>query len=282
MALTPQIRAPHGVTLITYETEAFQLRASQSFSLVAYGLPAVDVKVSDAPVLFSYSMPTTIKAAQGVVLVAARGIIQNPALRAWTFDLDTHEMYVLRLGNGKTLLYDRSTEKWSWWSSADFESWRASLGTNWVQSGRIAHEHGSNVVVGDDTTNILWMLDPDKGFDDVLDGVAREDGAIMPFPRVATGMVISRARNFIPCYEVYLVTDAGVPAFTGASVTLLFSDDGGRSYVSAGAIEAQAGNYQQEFAWRSLGQISAPGRFFRIEDDGALRIIQELSIADVQ
>jgi len=50
--------------------------------------------------------------------------------------------------------------------------------------------------------------------------------------------------------------------------------------VDAGAITVEPGNYFQEFAWRSLGKIGAPGRLFQLVDYGAFARIDELDIDD--
>lgn len=281
MALTPQINAPQGATLAAVRQTAVDLRLPQGTSLVAYNIPADFIRSTSGAALVSVLQRANINVYQASILTVDRGSISNPSVRVFTFELDTHEFYVLKLGNDKTLVLDLATEKWSWWSSGSAMEWRANAGTNWTQSGSTGINYGSNVVVGDGTLGILWIMDPDTGYDESTEAVARDAGATIPFQRVATGQVLARGRDFIPCYEVYLTTDAGRPAFVGAEVELLYSDDGGRSYVSAGVIVAQEGEFQQTFAWRSLGQVSAPGRMFRLEDNGAFAIIQELSIADV-
>lgn len=277
------INAPQAGAIAAVEQTAEAVRVPQAVGMVAYNIPAQALAASFGGVSVAYrNISGTIDVQQAYVLAAVLGNVFNPRLRAWTFDLDGHEFYVLNLGNGKTLLLDTLTEKWSWWSSGNLDRWRVQCGTSWTQSGQVALNGGSDIVVGDDSTGILWTLDPDQAYDDPLYGGDREAGVQRAFPRAVTGQVTTRGRNFIPCYEVFLTCVPGTPGLVGAEVTLFYSDDGGRSYVSAGTIAAQQDNYQQEFVWWSLGQIGAPGRMFRIEDNGALRQIYDLSIADVQ
>lgn len=275
------VRAPQGGALVTFGPGATpNLNAAEGGVLVAYNVPAENINATYGGVFAAFRQVADINVTQAHVLALVRGSISNPKLRVWTFDLDGHEFYVLRLGNNKTLVYDRTTEQWAWWASSGLASWRANIGTNWVQSGTVAQNYGSNVVVGDDTAGILWVLDPMQGYDDPTDASARENGETRPFTRIATGQTLTRGRVTIPCYQVYAVSDPGQPAYEGATVSLSYSDDGGNSFVDAGSIEAATGNYYQEFVWRSLGLVRSPGRLFRVTDDGAFAQLDELTLYD--
>jgi len=250
------------------------IRVSQYEASVIFNFPALNVNASQYDVdVLSTSEPVPMLVSQYDVDVVMRGKVYNPNLRAWTFDLDGHEFYVLRLGEDKTLVYDLSTQQWSWWSSSTGAHWRPTVGTNWTNSGSIPYGLGSNVVVGDDTFGTLSILNPSKGVDDSI----RDPGEVNPFTRVATAQVMTRGRVTMPCYQLYLVGDIGRPAYPDATVTLSYSDDGGETFTSAGARVVETGNFYQELAWRSLGHIRSPGRIFRIEDDGALPMINELT-----
>lgn len=282
MAAAVTVRVPQAGALVTLGGTVDTIDVAQAGTLVTYNVPAENITVTYGGTGVAYNKSAeTIDVVQAQVLAAVRGRISNPKLRAWTFDLDGHEFYVLNLGNDKTLLYDLTTNTWTWWATSTFDYWRAGIGVNWVENGQNAYLSGSNVIVGDDSSSILWALNPKQGYDDVSDATGREEGKVAPFERIATGQVLTRGRVTIPTYQVYLVADAGNPGYTGATVTLSYSDDQGRTFNSAGAIESVAGNYYQEFAWRSLGLTRAPGRLFRLTDDGAFPKINELSIADV-
>lgn len=252
--------------------------ASQLRVLAAYSIPTKKMSASAAYVRAATTGPTdSLKISQLRVLAAVRGKPANPKLRAWTFTLDGHPFYVLRLGDGKTLIYDNLTKQWSWWSSADFPYWRPTIGMNWVSAGMNAQLYGSNIVVGDDTYGMLWVLDPEKGYDDsALNG----SGDPKVFPRIATAYQITRGRDWKYTYEVYLNASGGEPALSGQSVTLNLSDDVGHTFISAGDIEIDETCYNQEFAWRSLGKYGAPGRLFQIVDYGAFARIDGLNIND--
>lgn len=274
MALTPEIRIPQARTLGTISSIATDLRLSQARTLAVYNFPAEEIDVTQGRILVTGKVTNVIEISQARTLGITRGRVYNPKLRAWPFNLDTHRFYVLRLGEDKTLVYDLQTEQWSHWATGDFQFWRPTIGMNWKTPGSNAFSSGSNVVLGDDTFGLLWMLDPEQGYDE-----SPVDRTIQRrFPRVAEAQMISRARDIIPVFQIYLTADLGAPALTGSEVELLYSDDQGHSYVSAGTIEVEEGNYAQEFAWRSLGIISAPGRLFRIADNGAFARIDGLDI----
>lgn len=271
------VRAPQGVMFGLIEEES-TITIPQGLIYALYNIPAEQIQATFGSQQAAVKVTAEIDVPQALIFALVRGTVANPVMRVWTYDMDGHEMYVFRLGDEKTLVWDKVVDKWYWWADADFDTWRAHLGTNWIQSGDIAQRYGSNVVAGDDSTGILWVLDPMQGYDDSLDPVERAAGVPVPFERVATGQVITRAREFIPCFQVYLFADGGAPAFTGATVSLKYSDDQGRTYKDAGTIVSVDGSWVQEFAWRSLGQIGAPGRMFRIEDNGAFPRINEMSI----
>lgn len=214
---------------------------------------------------------------QSYVLVLGRGRVANPRLHAWTFTLDGHDFYVLRLGDEETLLWDASTEQWVSWSSGTDQTWRANVGRNWIDGGALGAVYGSNVIVGDDNFGWLWFLDPTLGYEQNPNG---DDNANLPFTRITMGQVAARGREVLPCYVVHLTADLGAGAFDGAAVTLALSDDSGHTFTDFETITVTLDNFTQEFAWYSLGQITAPGRLFKITDDGAFTRIDGLEMND--
>lgn len=272
------------ITSVVSTAEAAAVQTSQYDLTVVFNVPSESIETSqyDAiAIMERQGDAAPVEVSQYDTVVIIRGRIFNPRLRCWWFELDAHEFYCLNLGvSGKTLVYDLTTDTWSWWATADLNYWRAAIGTHWNQSGEIAFNYGSSVVVGDDTAGILWVLNPLQGYDDPANQQDRDNGEIIPFTRKATGQVLTRGRVTIPCYQTYLVADTGSPSYTGASVTLSYSDDGGNTYTDAATIVSEAGNYYQEFAWRSLGLIRAPGRLFKITDSGAFPKIDELTLYD--
>jgi hypothetical protein len=72
----------------------------------------------------------------------------------------------------------------------------------------------------------------------------------------------------------------GDPAYDGAEVNLSISDDAGVTFDDMGNIVVNMGADYPELSWYSLGQITAPGRLFKITDDGAIARIDGLEMND--
>lgn len=206
----------------------------------------------------------------------APGRTANPQLRAWTFSHDGHDFYVLRLGDFDQLVYDTYSEQWMDWNDFNSLTWRAHCGINWSGAEALAETYGSNIVAGDDAYGLLWFLDPEQPYDDAPIG----GGAATYFSRVTMGQVPKNGREVLPCYATWLTTDMGDPAYSGAAVTLWTSDDAGVTWDNHGYVSVTAGAASPELSWYSLGQIGAPGRLFRIFDDGAITRIDALEMND--
>lgn len=294
MAFTPNINAPEGGVWTVYRGITQGVKASESGVVAVYNKPTIRADVSFAEMSAAYrkiaanisvtfgeitpiyrQQANRFPVTHSSVMVVYRGKVDNPKLKAWWYTLDGHDYYILKLGtDGKTLVFDLSTEQWSWWATSDSVRWRASIGMNWRSSYNLPFKFGSNVIVGDDSAGALWILDPEKGLDDIV-AVSGE----VPFDRVATGQSISRGRISLPVYSVYLTASLGKPDYNLNSVTLEYSDDQGNTYTVADAPQvAISGGYDQQFVWRSLGQITSPGRLFRITDDGAFARIDGLDV----
>jgi len=291
------MRVTQGGITVLGEGASSGVRLTQTGTLATYGMPTTGTRATqlathlathhETPVLLTQSATQAavrhdpvMQITQSGALAVVRGRVYNPRLRAWTYTLDGHDYYVLKLGDEKTLVYDLSTGQWSWFSSPDVEYWRLVTGFNWVSCGSVAHHYGSNVVVGDDTYGIIWVLNPVQGYDEDPRYVNGATPTPMPFKRRATAQITARGRTTVPCYEVYLTGSAGEPALTGQQVSLRYSDDLGKTFVNAGARTVNLADFGQEFAWRSLGLIKQPGRLFSIEDDGALARIDGLEVSD--
>jgi hypothetical protein len=276
MAFTPEIDAPQAGVLAAIRAATTNINAPQFQLMVPYNVPADSIKGTFAGINVPYRrIAQEIDVTQSTMMVVTRGKIDNPKLISWGYTMDGHDMYVLKLGTeGKTLVYDISTGQWAWWSSIDSLRWRASCGMNWASSYNIPSTYGSNVIVGDDSYGILWVLDPEKGLDDTL--LSTDE---VTFPRVATGQMITRDRNFLPVFSVNLTASLGSPALTDNLVTLEYSDDQGHSYVTADEPQVvYTTNYDQDLCWYSLGLVRAPGRIFRITDNGAFARIDGLDV----
>lgn len=276
MAATPEVRSPQAGVMAVHRKAALSLNIPQANSLAVYNVPADQIKSTVAGVTVPFTrISQSMRVSQASVMAVVTGLVANPRLRSWYYTLDGHDMFVLRLGTaGKTLVFDLSTNQWAWWTSPDSPRWRPSCSTHWRTSGSLAGIYGSDVVVGDDSTGVLWVLDPMKGEDDRL----IESGTI-PFERIATGQMTATGRTPVPIYSVGLSASLGNPKSTDATVLLNYSDDMGKTFVTANEpMVSESGNYDQEFIWRSLGQVRAPGRLFRIVDHGAFARIDSLDV----
>lgn len=274
MALTPSVETSQGDIGLVLDSGSNAV-ASQADVSVIFNFPATSIDVSAAEIATVSLTTTDIDASQADLIVVCLGRREDPTIRVWTFTLDGHDFYVLRLGNNETLVYDLLTEQWSVWASASEFYWSIFTGANWFGGNTFASGFGSNVIVGSDSNGSLFFLDPNKTDDDgLIEG--REPS---PFRRQVTGQVPVRGYDSISVHEVQILGSLNELTFDAdATVELLYSDDRGDSYVSAGVITTEDGNYDLRGHWQSLGTLSSPGRLFRIQDFGALQRIDSLTI----
>jgi hypothetical protein len=257
-------------------TEGNDSNVSQLAVRSIYGFPSEESQVSQLT-LRSLDVPApTARVSQLIVRAIVRGRIENPTVRVWTCTIDGHDFYVLRLGDENTLVYDTYSKQWVDWADLRSGTWRANFGMNWFGGQALAIGYGSDVVVGDDNLGLLWFLDPTQPFDDDANG---GDNPIY-FDRIVMGQVVQTGREVLPCYAAWLTVDMGDPAYTGASVNLSISDDAGATFNDMGNITVTFGTNSPELSWYSLGQISAPGRLFKITDDGAISRIDSFEMND--
>lgn len=191
------------------------------------------------------------------------GEAETTTIRCWPFSLDDHDIAVFRLGTLETLVVDLKTRQWAEWRSPGRTNWRAHIGCNWVGMTETLADGGTDVVAGDDETGVLWRLDPAYGRDD------NTDTGSQAFSRKVTGRIPLDGRETLSCGALTLAMALGAPAQTGATISLLTSDDGGQSWLNHGAKIIAAADFKAVVEWRGLGLARAAGRLFSIEDDGA-------------
>lgn len=259
-------------------TEGANARVSHSLVRTVFNYPADGAQISSQMLRALGTADNRARVSQLVVRAIVRGYVENPRIRAWTFTLDGHDFYVLRLGDTMTLVYDVYSEQWMDWRDFTHTYWRVSIGTTWNGAAALAAIYGSSVVAGDDTWGLLWFLDPEQPYDEHPDDEAEEQQ--LYFERVTMGQVPMRGREVLPCYATWLTTDMGAPAYEGAGVQLEISDDAGVTFDDMGTIPVTTGEFAPELSWYSLGQITAPGRLFRITDDGAIARIDGMEMND--
>jgi len=259
-----------------YSATNAAVRLSQADTIVVFNTPSDQVDISQSDILFASLTSTDVQVSQMDVVVVYRGRAQDSLLRSWTFSLDGHDFYVLRLGDDVTFVYDVYSEQWVDWQSNGLAFWRANTGINWSGGEALAAIYGSNVAVGDDFFGVVWFLNSEQPYDDN----PTENEAEQYFERITMGQIPIKGREIMPCYATWLTTDMGEPAYVGAGVTLLTSDDGGKTFDDHGLVTVTGGVFTPEISWYSLGQIQAPGRLFKIVDDGAVARIDGLEMND--
>lgn len=92
---------------------------------------------------------------------------------AWTFGVDGHDFYVLRVPGQGTLVYDASTKLWCDFSSLDLPHWLP-----WV-----GYQDGGTIYAGSSGGGALWRVEPYAGTD-----------AGQPIERIVSGTVAMRGR----------------------------------------------------------------------------------------
>lgn len=272
------IQGSQSVILASTDADA-DVTPSQAIVLAAGSYDAEGIETSQGLVLSATDAPDMpMEVTQTLILLAARGRVNDPKIKCWTFTLDGHEYYVLKLGNQETLIYDTLAEAWYIWGSGDGDLWRAYTGCNWLGGTKQGGGYGSNIVVGDDGNGSLYFLDPDgEADDDSLLGSA----TLRPYQRVIQGQAVMKGYNSWPCYAVELQGSIGyVDEDTYTDVTLSVSDDQGNSYVDCGTITVPRDDVNARLQWRSLGSMRAPGRIFKVVDYGALTRIDTMDMED--
>lgn len=249
------------------------VEVSQFDFLSIINFPSEQADVSYTDTAYVSLITTDPQVSQWDIAVVCKGRVDDPKIRVWTFTLDGHDFYVLRLGNNETLVYDVLTQQWSVWLTGMETYWGVYTGTNWLGGNSFTRVFGSNVVVGSDSNGDIYFLDPLKPEDDT----ARDTS--LKFRRMLTGQLIARGYDSISVHEVQVL--GSLNEGTGGSdltVDLLYSDDRGDNYVSAGAITTSPGDYDLRGHWQSLGSFSSPGRLFRVEDFGALTRVDSFTV----
>lgn len=264
--------------MLVAQVVAEEARASELDVMLLGAFPSEEGRVSEVDAMLPLETGMNAEVSQLQALVVGRGRVANPSLKVWQFPLDSHNFYVLNLGDIETLVFDKLTKKWSVWGSGQGPRWRLSCGVSWLGAGANASVLGSSIVAGDDTYGVLYFLDPKYPFED--DPITGTEGAA-PFYRAAQGQIPARGNAPIDCYSVRLTGSFGdVYVESLTAVTLSYSDDAGRNYVNAGTLDITVDDYAARAEWRSLGMVRSPGRLFLIEDDGALARIDGLDLAD--
>lgn len=281
MASTVGIEASEGRTFAIYAATAAGERVSEARVFSIINFPSAGEQASEARLISPVKRDSTIDVSEARVFAVVKGRIADPKVRVWTGTLDAHDFVFLRLGDDATLVYDTLSEQWVEWTSTGNGAWRPNTGITWSGGQALADAYGSSIVAGDDTYGLLWFLDPELAWDENPD-VARIPQQV-EFERIVTGQVLASGRQFLPCYAIFVDGDNyGLTAsdFTPA-VTLESSDNQGRTFFAYETLEVNPDlDANNPYAWYSLGQISSPGRMFRVTDNGLFARIDSMSMND--
>lgn len=246
------------------------LNVNQASVRTVFNFPSDSTEVYQSSIRTVKDNSVDLRNYLSVIRAVYRGRSSDPQVRAWTFTLDGHDYYVLRLGTTETLIYDLHTNLWYTWGSGSEPLWRAYIGTNWLAGNFLAPNFGSNVIVGDDGNGSIYFLDPYGDLDDdPIDGVSSP----REFRRTVSFQVPTKSYKSVRCFGIELLGSIGQNSadLTTDSVQLSYSDDRGTSYVDAGSLSMTPEDYSARLYWGSLGSISAPGRIFQVTDYGALK-----------
>ncbi len=232
--------------------------------------PAPGINIAQGAMYAGVSGEFGVSVLQSAIYCLTKTSRGASKVRAWGFNLDGHEFYLIRLGETETLVYDRTTKSWSRWQNPGVPYFRPHLGQNWqgLSEEQIVNGDGTprftwNVVGGDDTRGLIWMVDPEIGYDDnAVTGSTY-------FTRKTASVFKMRQRTKQRCNFVHLTASLGNPAVTSTDIRLRTSDDQGETWTDHGNITVETGNTTQEILWSSLGLISASGRIFELTDSGA-------------
>src|SRR3954464_14599725 len=99
MALTPTIRVTQAGTLTASSGPSTATRLTQGMALSAINFPTPFIRSTQVTIRTAAKPTPPLRISQAVVLAAVRGRVANPRVRAWTYTLDGHDFYVLRLGD---------------------------------------------------------------------------------------------------------------------------------------------------------------------------------------
>lgn len=220
--------------------------------LAAYSRDLLSLgRVTEGGVLAAHrNMPDARLSETSILVAHSKGIRRTVRTRAWSYNLDGHAFYVLDLGVEGTFVFDDTTGQWSQFQTAGYGVWNMVNG----------HEWGLYVVGGDALYPVVWALKPD--------GFLDEDWR--PVEHKVNGALPSRSRDGVPLDAFFVNASVGQVGEDGALLQLRWSDDNGKTWSDYQEIALEENNFSQNLAWRSLGQISAPGRIFEIRDVGGL------------
>lgn len=245
-----------GAVALTAASADTKARMTEMAMLAAFG-PAASrrLQTSEIVALAAREGTVTAKVSELVMLAAyTDGVPDGSRRNAWAFDLDGHSFYVLDLGSQGTFLFDLNTGVWCQFETQGYGLWNMRNGVKW----------GNSVVAGDTIGPWVWKLDPSVSMDEGWRRVMH----------TVTALIDIRDRKALRQDSLRLTASAGqIGDGDDPVIQMRFSDDMGKTWSDYYTISLTKDDFEQEFAWRSLGPIKAPGRVIEISDNaGPIRL----------
>lgn len=173
--------------------------------------------------------------------------------RAWTFDFDGHQFYVLDLGAEGTYVFDLTTGAWCEFETQGYDAWNMRSGIKW----------NHRYVALDAVNPIVWEVDP----------ASQTDEEWKEIEHALTAMIQFRHRKARRNDALRVTASVGQLGAADATLRMRFSDDRGQTWSDYYEITMEDDAFTQELAFRSLGSIKAPGRVFELSDtSGTIRV----------
>ncbi len=261
MAIEDKIRVSIQDVLAVSNGSAGTLRVSALNAIVIGGQTAPYIFVHDTNTVVvgtDEGKATVLRVHdQHVIVIGALGVFpESPlAVNVFPYDLDGHVMYGLHIRGRGTFVYDDMTGQWTEWKTADFPFWNAQYHVKWND------EYYASTMF----ENQLNRIDPDS----VLDDSFRTNDFI------STGRLESQERGYVSNPEAQIFGSIGL---RGGEVNLRYSDDEGVNWSDYLTVDMSPGVRNANVLFYDLGSVTAPGRIFQIQDNGALRRIQSLKV----
>lgn len=239
-------------------------RVDQLVTLAAFAPPsAAQTRLSHDQALIAYAAAegnVTAKSSQLEMLVAyGTGIPITKTANSWTFVLDGHRIWVLSLGPEGDWAYDKDTKQWCQLQTQGFDGLNFTQGVMW----------GLRIMGGDVLFSTLYEFDADQPADE----------GWRPIQHVVTGGIQTRAPNMIGVANFRLTASVGNLSEDSTDVSLTFSDDNGHTWVGPFTITLEQGQTSVPLVWSALGAFAAPGRIFKISDEGGMLSIYGADVA---
>lgn len=253
--MTNYSRTPQAPILVVLEDGAVSSASSTSQAALLVVLDeTIDARITQTPQAYLLAVledtGVTRTSQAPFLYVYNEGAREDNTLNAWSFVLDGNTFYVLHLGSLGTYVCNITQgNQWSKWETQGMEPWNAILGCMWE----------NRIIAGDNQNPILWVINPEAENDE-------DDGKAIV--RTATVNIPARGRKTVSVGMFSINAAAGYPSVDGAELRLRFSDDNGVTWFELDPVTFEAGAFDQNLQFGSLGTFGQPGRIIEVTDEG--------------